>query len=117
MDVTNTPPLTLSTPPTTSGFSLSAPLTACTGTQTGTASIDAEPGVTLGQTFTSVTMSFNGAVVSANDDTPVTVVDSTGDTAVPDALGNPTGTVFQGYISAPAIRTPTCCPHSTPARS
>ena len=95
-------PVAVTTSHEESGFRLTTADLDCAGAPQVTARVDAEPSLKLGPTTDSATARFGTASTTANDDTPVTVVDSTGDTAVPTPTGQkPTGTVFQGYISAP----------------
>ena len=95
-------PVAVSTSHEESGFRLTTADIDCAGAPQVTARVDAEPSLKLGPTTDSATARFGTASTTADDDTPVTVVDSTGDTAVPAPGGQkPTATVFQGYISAP----------------
>ena len=73
----------------------------CSGAPLVTAKVDAEPGLALGATTDSVTATFGGTSATAFDVTPLTVVDSTADTAITPEPSTPSGTVFLGYVSAP----------------
>ncbi len=83
------------------GLRLTTSNLACSGAPQVTAKVDAEPGLALGPTTDSVTARFGPASTTVSDDSPVTVVDTDTDTAVPTEAGKPTGTVFLGYVSAP----------------
>jgi uncharacterized delta-60 repeat protein len=107
-------PVAVTTSPLADGIRLTTGTLACTGAPQVTAKVDAEPGIHLGSTSDSVTASFGSATRTATDDTPVTVVDSTGDTAVTPDPGKASGTVFLGYVSTPGNQDAYVLPNLAP---
>jgi uncharacterized delta-60 repeat protein len=96
----NESPVSVTTSTVAGAYRLTTGNITCGGAAEVVASVQAEPGLALGRTSDSVTASFGGVSRTASDDTPVTVVDSTGDTPVPSDPTKTTGTVFLGYISS-----------------
>ena len=109
-------PVAVTTSHEESGFRLTTADLDCAGAPQVTARVDAEPSLKLGPTTDSATARFGTASTTANDDTPVTVVDSTGDPPYRRQLGRSRRARCSRATSRRrGTRTPSCCRHCLPA--
>jgi len=84
------------------GLSVSTPMASCSaGHHNVDVSVQAEPGIVLGPTSDSVSVSFNGDALSASDASPTLVTDNPATTRIPvDGANGPTSTMFLGHIAS-----------------
>ncbi len=102
IDVTGTGPLTATASTTGGKVTIETVLSGCTGAQTGTASLQTEPGIDLGPVTTDATVTYLGTTTGSAAPTAITVGDNPALTPVPISnAGAPQPTVFLGHISAP----------------